>query len=276
MIWRALPHGSLPGILIPRNDPCWSTTADHPLARRRELCQRKQHGRFSSAESRSANQRRLCSTSVGRIRTCTYGLTSLVASPRASCHEQRNLLLHEDHPSMHTLTRHCPSIPPRLAKKLGRSVALHGTDVGPYFSRHPLGFAIFRWYQRILDYMCKLWAGHTLYYRDSQYRSQQSSESCTCGWSLTTRSQITILPGTPHGDSVQRSHRAVVPWGRHRSRSPHEVVAARLWGVENKIVARHPACFRLRSSPEEDIPPGSRYNLTFRATRGLKSWYCAN
>jgi hypothetical protein len=46
-IWRALPHGSLLGILFPRIDPCWSTTPDHPLARRRELCRRKRHGPFS-------------------------------------------------------------------------------------------------------------------------------------------------------------------------------------------------------------------------------------
>jgi hypothetical protein len=77
-------------------------------------------------------------------------------TPRASCHEQRNLLLHGDHPSMHTLTRHCPSISPRLAKTLGRSMALHGTDLGPYLSRHLLDSAIFRWCQRIFNYMCKL------------------------------------------------------------------------------------------------------------------------
>lgn len=95
-------------------------------------------------------------TFLGRIRTCPCELTRLVASPRGSCHEQRNLLLHGDRTGNIILSRRRPRISPKLTKTLGRRVALHGTGcLITTLSSLILDFVILRWCLEALECMCQ-------------------------------------------------------------------------------------------------------------------------
>lgn len=149
----------------------------------------------------SANQRRLCSNFFGRNRICPRRLTSLVASPRASCHEKRNLLLHGDNAPKHNLTGLAPAYLQDLLKRLDggwhcmarvldrTSVVTHTGLCNPSLVSGDSQVDVATSHRASLP---------CFHERSSCLRRRFGR--CNFGWT-STQPQTTRSPYTPHGDS---------------------------------------------------------------------------
>jgi hypothetical protein len=136
---------------------------------------------------------------------------------------------------------------PRLAKALGRRVALHGTDLDP---------------SSVVTYtgLCNpllLYGGSRVdvptshrppYLALSIGRSgyhEGHAGATMAGPLQIPRQQCYRM----HPMETPVNNQALVPWGHHRSRSPRELVAAHLWGIGNRNKAKPPGRFSSATIP---------------------------
>jgi len=138
---------------------------------------------------------------------------------------------------------------PRLAKALGRRVALHGTDLD---------------HTSVVTYigLCDpslVFGGSRVDVPTTHRAAYLALTACRSGYNEGHAGEIMSGPlhtprqrhycMHPMETPVNNQSRAVVPWGRHRSRSPRRLVAAHLWGIGKRNKARPPGRFSSATIP---------------------------